>query len=161
MADGFWTGLGIGAVASPVAIELLKQVAGSVIKRRDERGAETRRLLRGDLQVLHDQVDPLVKLVLAYFSKPSAEMVQEAHQLKRSMTSFAARWNAVNSRMRDAGEKELPLAALVAFRQALTNAIDDMTRVEALATDHPTVEQIYSGALKVADVLSRARYNVV
>jgi hypothetical protein len=160
MPQTFWQGLGLGTVVGAVLGEAAKQIGGSIMARRSERATELRKLIRDDVRALQDKVAPMVNLSISYYAKPSQAAVQEANQLRSDLKVFASEWNVVTQRLGEAGERPLPVSALVSLRQALTNGLDT-ARPGPITLNDPLVQPIYVASMRAVDELSKVRYRSI
>jgi hypothetical protein len=148
-----------GLISGGVIWQFLKSGTSVVFKRWTERRQAESKLLLSDVERLAALVDPLFKLATTYYGSPSSVGVQTARSIRMDMKTFAMQWNAVNGQLMTLGKPALESGLLIAFRQALTSALD-MERDDALSVDDPRVSAMFGATQAVREALSTLRYKL-
>lgn len=157
MDDSFWKGLTFGAVAGSLAIELIRQFFGRVMRRSAEKGEIQRKLIREDIESLASKVMPLLSLAQEYYGKPSHQGKELAQKLKADLQVFANAWNLLDTRIVESRFPTIGNAPLISFRRSLTGLLD-RTRPNALDINDPVAVAIFNATAKVQEALSKAKY---
>jgi len=155
----FGQGFTAGALVGAVGAEFVKHAISWAFKRTTGRTEQRKSLVRSDLQLLVDQVNSLMSLACAYYSKPSADGTETANRLRAEMRTYAMRWHAANARLEEIGEKTIALGPLISLRQALTSKLD-VSRDYALSIEAMELEPIMSAINKIYLELSSAKFRL-
>lgn len=152
----------LSGVVGAIIWELIRQLISAVIKRGQDAGDGTRKLLREDLEQVVRIVCEVQELSISYFATEfDDEKAREYSRLvKGKLKTGGMKITTLNSHLQEKGRVVIDLSLWTRFKTATTKDLD-VKRDSAWSDADPRLNDIYKAANNLHAALSRSRYSTV